>query len=228
MRKQAKRFARKRGNAFVVTLRDDLHALGVMLSDGLTRFSRVFLTEPQAEFQEAVFLDPLFTVSVQMSFFRKSVIYAAGEVADPILDATPLSSHVIKPHAAPFDPAHPFGPDGPYPWKGGALIELADPMHPDTSSTGRMIKADLDGERDGDIIEATEMSGLYVNYDIKERLAACHAFGDVVDAHKAKTFPTCARLQNQIVKQTSLFRHHEMPLLGLKFDTTRNDWVPAE
>lgn len=225
MRKTSKRFPRKRGNSFCVKLRDGLFAVGVLHTTGLTTFADCFLESPHDSVPSDVFTDPLFTVDVQMSFFGRSEIYKIDTVSEDFLTSIPLSSHVIRVRSRPFDPKNPFGWDGLFPDEGGGLIELADRMHPSTSSNGRVVVDLLDPVTDVELIRSTEISVLWINWDLKERLAACHAYGGNIDPYKARVFETCAPLQNEVVRNTHWYIKHKMPLLGRQFDPESNAWI---
>lgn len=227
MRKISKRFPRKRSSAFIAKIKDGVFVVGMLHSKSLVSFSSHFLEEPQGALHSDTFLNILFSIDVQMSFFIKSEIYRLNDVSDETLNAISLPRQVIRPRPRPFDPDNPFGIYGPFPNDGGSLVELEDRFRPSMSSSGRILKEILDPDVDAKVIQQTELSVLWINFELKERLAACHAFGGNIDPYKARTFEDCALLQNDIVRQTHWYQPHKMPLLGLKFDIDQNNWVPA-
>lgn len=227
MRKPSSRFQRKVGNVFLVEARPDLFALGVMHDDGYITFSRHFFASPQVGIDIALFEDKLFSASVQVSFFRNSNIYPVSKMSPSELEAIPVSQQVIRPKNRPFDPENPFGHDGPFPYSGGDLVQVRNPLTPESSSDATILKSGLNCETDADIILSTEISALYVNHDLKERLVACYLSGRNVDAFKARTFDDCAVLLNEHVLKTHWYMPKRMPLLGLALNEAKNSWEPA-
>lgn len=227
MRIVSKRFSRKAGNAFLVELRDGLFALGVMHTQSLVTFSKRFYQDSQADVDLKDVEDKLFSVSIQMSFFRNSKIYPCGNVDANALAGIPVQSELIRPRARPFDPQNPFGHDGPFPYQGGDLVTVRDPLSPASASDATVVRSNLSCETDLSKIVATEISALYVNHDIKERLVACHLSGQNVDAFKARVFDDCDALVNEYVLATHWYKPKQMPLLGLVLNEAKNSWEPA-
>lgn len=218
-----RRFPRKRGNAFIAKIREGLFAIGVLHNGGCTTFFNRFLNDPDEPILDTYFSSPLFTADVQMSFFAKNDIYKISLPDDFSLDAIDVPDKVIRIRSRPYDPENPFGWDGTFPDKGGDLYELPDRYNPATSSNGTLLISDLQCSEHRDIIERYELSCLYINEDLRERLAACYLSGRNVDPYKSKVFDECDYLKNEHVLNTSWYIKHRMPLLNLKLESGR--WV---
>lgn len=218
-----KRFPRKRGNAYIVKVHDGLFAIGVLHNSGCTTFFNHFLSDPDEPIPATVFDKILCTVDIQMTFFAKNDIYRFALPDNFQLDQIKVPDKVIRIRSRPYDPENPFGWDGVFPDKGGDLYGLPDRYNPATSSNGVLLISDLQCTEHRDIIERYELSCLYINEDLRERLAACHLSGRNVDPYKSKVFDECSYLKNEHVLNTSWYVKHRMPLLGLKLEGSK--WV---
>lgn len=219
-----KRLRKRPGAAFVVKVRDDLYAAGIMHNTGCTSFLDHFLSTPDEDIPETAFTQPLFTVDVQQTFFSKNDFFKLELPAGFDHRDIPVSDQVIRLRSRPYDPDNPFGHDGPFPYCGGDLFQVRDCYAPSTSSTGTMLIEDLRCDQHRDEIEGTELSVLYIDKTLLERLVVCYLSGGNFDPYKARIFEDCPWLRNEHVLNTSWFNPHHMPLLGLSL--IDGQWCP--
>ena len=219
-----KRLRKVAGAAFVVEVREGLYAAGVLHNSGCTSFLNHFLSDPDEEIPDAAFTRPLFTVDVQQSFFSKNKFVKLEPPAGFDHRDIPVSDRVIRLRSRPYDPENPFGHDGPFPYCGGDLFQLRDRYEPSTSSTGTPLISDLQCKRHRAEIEGSELSVLYIDKTLLERLAVCYLSGGNFDPYKARVFEDCAYLRNEHVLNTSWFIPQRMPLLGLRL--IDGEWRP--
>lgn len=222
-RKPAARISQKRGTVFLAEITPGTLVLGAFQIPGCVSFFNVFVSDPQAEIDLEGNLPVLFTAAVWKGFFSTARIWVVDRDRTDILERFSPPDLVIRMRGAGA-PGDKPGWDGKFPYAGGDLYRIPNPLTPDTSSNGTLVKAALDCQKDRDAITRYELSGMQTTFPLLERLAACHLSGGNADPLKAKVFDGCDYLKNEHVIQTSPFLGDRMPLLGLRL--VDGKWVP--
>lgn len=206
-RKPSPRLPRERGTVFLAALTPDAQVLGIMQNRTTISFFNHFTADPDAPVNLDDPGEVLFTASVWKGFFQSAPVWRIDRGREDLLAAIPLPDRVIRirPRLAP----------GGFPDAGGDLYLLRDPLFPDTSSKGTLLKADLRCETDREAIESYELSVVQTSFPLRERLEACRLSGRNVDPYKARVFDGCDFLKNEYVLQTHFHSRDGSTLPGL-------------
>ena len=174
----AKRVTWKHNGVVSLKLRDDVYTLGQMLGRATMRFFNVWKSDGNWNNLDLTKADPLFTLYIGNVVLHNLVDkkLSEREVSPDVNSCTP---YWIKPH---------LNFEGGYPFKGGDLIDVGTEGNIGTTQA-RILKENLSIDVDQDIIEKYELTNMWGDEDLRERLLYVFETGRDRDYLKEKVFP---------------------------------------
>lgn len=174
----AKRIVWKKGDLVSLKLRDDLYTIGQMLTNPAMRFYNIKSTDGNWANIDLNDVEPLFRVLI------------GREVLQKLVDSK-ISQGSVKPSAQPEERfwIKPYlNYSGPFPFKGGKLIEL-DPDSGQGTANAPTVKENLSVTDDRDLVEKHELTNMWGESELRGRLTKFFDKGVDKDEMKEKVFP---------------------------------------
>ena len=172
-----KRVVWKDNGIVSLKLRDNLYTLGQMLGKANMRFFNITSIDGDWSDIDLNKVDPIFTLFI-------------GKVVLQNLVDTNIKDKRIKPNSKPLEKhwisAH-LNYDGGSLFKGGDLIDIGEDVNIG-STQGTIIKQNLSLETDRQIIETHELTNIYGDNHVRDRLLNFFDTGKDVDPLKAEVF----------------------------------------
>jgi hypothetical protein len=168
-----------KANALVhIKLRDDLYTVGQMLGSAFMRFFDIANKDGVWKNIDLNAVDPLFQVAVGQVVMQRLVI---GKITDTSVIGSnrPFESLVIKPC---------LNYDGGFPFRGGRLVDIG-PDGRTGSTTAPVVKENLHLPEDREIIERCELTNMWGDQDLSDRLCRYFDTGINRDDLKFEVFP---------------------------------------
>jgi len=158
-------------------LRDNLYTLGQMLGKANMRFFNIKSIDGNWCNIDLDKIEPIFTLFI-------------GKVVLQNLVDTKIDDKTVKPNLKPLEKhwiSANINYDGGPLFKGGDLIDIGEDVNIG-STQGNIIKQNLSLEADREIIETHELTNIYGDNHVSERLLNFFDTGKDVDALKAEVF----------------------------------------
>jgi len=174
----AKRIVWKHNNVVSLKLREDLYTLGQMLGRAAMRFFNITSGDGNWHNIDLNEVDPIFTLFI-------------GNIVLHNLVDKKVSDKDVKPSAASCEPywiKPKLNFDGGYPFKGGNLIDIGTAGNISTTA-GRVVQEDLSLPADKEIIETYQLTNMWGDVDVRDRLLHFFDTGKDDDFLKKKVFP---------------------------------------
>ncbi|NOV32196.1 hypothetical protein [Methylomonas sp. ZR1] len=174
----AKRIVWKHNNVVSLKLREDLYSLGQMLGRAAMRFFNITSRDGNWHGIDLNQVDPIFTLFI-------------GNIVLHNLADKKVSDKDVKPSAASCEPywiKPKLNFDGGYPFKGGNLIDIGTEGNISTTA-GRVVEEDLSLPADKEIIEKYELTNMWGDNDVRDRLIHFFDKGEDLDLLKKEVFP---------------------------------------
>jgi hypothetical protein len=182
-----KRITWKVGDLVNIRLREDLHTIGKMLTGSAMRFYNLRNTDENWDEIDFNQVSELFTVFVGNVVVKKLAIGKIDIDGNKIKsDSPPAKNLWIKPYTI-IDDGHYKGKQGDFPFIGGKLIDLGDGSIGTTLAP--VIKEDLSASQDREIIEKYELTNMWGDEDLSDRLLRYFDKGINRDDLKYEVFP---------------------------------------
>jgi len=174
----SKRIVWKKGDLVSLKLRDDLYTIGQMLTNPAMRFYNIKSADGNWVNIDLNKVEPLFRVFIGREVLQKLVDRKI--LQGSVFPSTqPEERFWIKPHLN-------YG--GPFPFKGGKLIEL-NPESGQGTAAAPAVKENLSVADDRDLIEKYELTNMWGESELRNRLTAFFDKGVDRDEMKEKIFP---------------------------------------
>lgn len=161
-----------------IKLRDDLYTIGQMLVSPSMRFYDIASKDGVWKSIDLNKLNPLFQVFVGQVVMQKMVVEKIKEKS-VISSNLPFEPLLIKPHICY---------DGGCPWRGGKLIDIGLDGKIGTT-VAPVIKQNLGLPEDREIIEKYELTNMWGDLDLSDRLCRYFDTGVNRDDLKFEIFP---------------------------------------
>jgi hypothetical protein len=166
-------------NALVsIKLRDDLYTIGQMLVSPSMRFYDIPSKDGIWKSVDLNYVKPLFQVFVGQVVMQKLVAEKVKEKT-VVASNSPFESLLIKPHV---------NYDGGFPWRGGKLVDIGLDGKIGTT-LAPVIKQNLDLPEDRETVEKYELTNMWGDQDLTDRLCRYFDTGVNRDDLKFEVFP---------------------------------------
>ncbi|REG61339.1 hypothetical protein B0G80_4186 [Paraburkholderia sp. BL6669N2] len=183
----AKRMIWVPGDLINVKLRENLYTIGQMAVSPVIQFYDIFNSDGIWRDVDLNVIDPLFRVFVGNVVNRN---LSQGKIKDAsVVARIEPSDHLwIKPYTLTMDGFHYKGDKHSFPFLGGKLIDLGP--NGDTGVTlGKAVREDLTLPRDRELIEKYELTNMWGDEDLSDRLCRYFDTGINRDDLKFEVFP---------------------------------------
>ena len=169
----------KNNDLVSLKLRDDLYTIGQMLTRPAMRFYKISSHDGKWKNIDLNHIEPLFQVFIGQIVLQKLV---AAKIEDEtvIPSDAPYQRYWIKPHLNPGI--------GSYPFKGGKLVDLG-PEGAVGTTVAPVIKQNLSVAQDRETIEKYELTGVWGDDHLGDRLRHYFDTGEDYNPGKEKVFP---------------------------------------
>jgi hypothetical protein len=174
----AKRIVWKNGDLVSLKLRDDLHTIGQMLTSPAMRFYKIKSSDGNWANIDLNKIEPLFRVFIGREVLQKLV--------DRKIPASSVTPSVQPEERLWIKPYLNYG--GPFPFKGGKLIEL-NPESGQGTASAPVVKENLNVATDRDLIEKHELTNMWGEAELRGRLTSFFDKALDLDEMKEKVFP---------------------------------------
>ncbi len=196
----------KAGSFVILKLRDDLFTVAKMLGSSVMCFYNVSRKDDNWSDVDWTGVRPIFK-----AFVGNVVLNRLGwdkvNVDGIVFASEEISGYWIKPYTS-MDVAHYPGGKGDFSFMGGRLIDLGPSNDLDTS-TAPVLKHDLKIPYDRDLIEKYELTNMWGDQDLSDRLCRYFDTGVNRDDLKFEVFP---ELWNDREQLRPLTRRLPVPL----------------
>jgi hypothetical protein len=184
----AKRVVWKKNDLVNIQLRDNLYTIGQMLTSPEMRFYDIFNSDGAWQNLDLNKIEPLFSVFVG-NVINKSLIQGKIKSTTVIPSSKPNERYWIKPYTI-LDYGHYKGDRFNFHFLGGKLIDLVPDADGILSTTrAPIIKEDLTLPQDRKLIEQYELTNMWGDVDLRDRLCRYFDTGINRDDLKFEVFP---------------------------------------